>query len=279
MRPRPNLLIATVVFALCLGRGAAGWAGEDATYPIWWAPSLELESLDQIDERLERKFWADPSTGIPVVKGKWPGDTKAFVDSCASYDKLRNEGYYARSNLDLRPLLFQATKCQAIRMLKEARPSRISHVNDVTLNPGIVDYLPAMVDPGVSCDMLCRQYDANERCVPWSKFGVSRLDASIFESIDVVDPHQMEVKTRSKSLTLHILARADFNDDGLEDLLLRVNAGVIGGTWGTTRVYVLTRDRPDGVLWVIDAERYLCSADHYTCDEAYGFSRDPCKPS
>lgn len=245
---------------------AAADAGDDAPYPVWWSPSLELESLDRIDERLERKFWPDQSEGMPVVKGEWPGDTEAFIDSCASYDKLRNEEYYTLSNQDDKVLMFQSSFCYAIEKLPSARPSRASYVNDVTLNPDIFDYLPAMVNPAGSCDFLCRQYVANERRIPWRKFEVSEI-----ESVDVVDPYKMDVKTTTELLTLEILARGDFNQDGLEDLLIRVTANVIEGTWGTTEVYTLTRDTPDGVLWLLDAEKYICPVDTYTCDQTYDY--------
>lgn len=260
MRQRLNLLIASVVVALCLGRGAAGGAKENATYPIWWSPSLELESLDKIDERLARKFRPKSKKGLPVYKGKPPDVTEAFIYSCVSYDKLRKEGYYARYNRPEQVLLYYYSFCATFEMLRTAKPSRISFVNDVTLSPDIVDYLPAMVNPGVSCDMLCRQYAANELRVPWSSFEVEK-----FESIDVVGPYLMRVQTRSEIISLEILARADFNEDGLEDLLIRIDAGATEGTWGTTKLYTLTRDTPDGVLWMLDAERHICPAESYTC--------------
>ena len=273
---RPMSPIRSTLLALLSLCGPATQAGEHAPYPIWWSPTLELESLEKIGERLERKFWPH-GDGIPVVKGEWPGDAETFIDSCASYEKLTNDGYYASNTLNDKVLMFNSSFCHALEMLASAKPSLISFIGNITLSPGIVDYLPAMVESGISCDMQCRLVDANVRCVPWSMFGVSRLDASKFKSIDVLNQYKMDVITDTTSLTLEIMARADFNDDGTEDLLLWVNETAIEGNWDSTNVIALTRETADGVLWALNAERSLCSSESYTCEKAYGFSRNSCK--
>ena len=274
MRRKLTLLITTLVVALCLGRANPAWAQEAAPYPVWWSPSLDLESLDKIDQRLAMKFPPKTGRGVTLYKGERPDDAEAFIDSCVSYDKFRKEGYYARSNHSEQILRFHWSFCTALEMLRSAKPSRISYVNDVTLNPDIVDYFPAMVNLTGACEFLCRQYVANERRIPWSKF-----EAPEIESIDVVNPYQMRVKTRAMSMTLEILARADFNEDGLEDLLVRVDGGAIRGTWGTTNLFTLTRDRRESVLWVLEAEQHLCPAEYHTCKEVKSFLRSPSNPN
>ncbi|MCH8809214.1 MAG: hypothetical protein IH993_05190, partial [Proteobacteria bacterium] len=49
---------------------------------------------------------------------------------------------------------------------------------------------------------------------------------------------------------LEILAYGDFNEDGLEDMLMRRQ--------GARYVYVLTRDTPEAVFYVLNAEEHLC---------------------
>lgn len=256
---------AAIVLALLLVGSGGALPTEDEVYPIWWSPSLELDSLDQIDDRLERKFWPDQSEGIPVYKGEWPGDDQSFIDSCASYDKLRKEGYYARYNHDMKILLFHTAKCHAIEMLREANPAKKSYVRDFKLDADSINYLPALVDASASCDRLCRQYVANERRISWKEF--AGLDS---QSMKYEGDYVMEGEVSGSDLTLEILARADFNGDGLEDLLLMVDADAIGGTWGTTRLYLLSREKPESVLWVLDAEDEICSPVSYRpCDADY----------
>ena len=255
---------ATIVSAMLLIASDIALPTEDETYPIWWSPSLELESLDKIDERLARLFWPESKGGITVYKGEWPGDDQSYIDSCASRNKLRKEGYYARHNYDMQILLFYTAECHAIEMLGEAQPAKKSHVRDFKLDADSIDYLPAMVSPSPSCDGLCRQYVANERRISWKEY--EGLDS---RSMNSESDYRMKGQASGAHLTMEILARADFNGDGLEDLLLMSRAGAIGGTWGTTRLYLLSRESPDSVLWLLNAEKRLCSKRYYQCDAEY----------
>ncbi len=49
LRPIALAVVAMVVPAIVA-------AAEDGPYPVWWSPMLELDSLDAIDARLERKL-------------------------------------------------------------------------------------------------------------------------------------------------------------------------------------------------------------------------------
>lgn len=260
MKSSLHVLSLMVVAILAFSRAA--WPSEDQPFPIWWSPSLDLESLDLIDERLERTFSADPAYGIPVIKGNPPGDATGLINSCATYYQLTDEGYYARYNHSAQVLMHEASLCRAIKMLRDAKPSLKSNVNEIVFDKNLLNYLPAIVNPSPSCDFLCRQYAANEQRIPWYDF-----ETAHFISVDVENDYLMKVKTDAESLTLEGLARADFNGDGLEDLLLRVTAHAIGGTWGTTRLYVLSRETPHSVLWALAAEKRLCSK--YQCENYY----------
>lgn len=257
-------LLTTLTALTAWSCAATPDAGDNGPYPIWWSPSLELESLDRIDERLQRKFWPDDEEGMPVYKGEWPGDDQVFVESCASYQELKKQGYYARFNQDSQVLLFHSATCRAIEMLAEAKPSKTSYVRSLALNADAFEVLPAMVNLAASCDFLCRQYLANERRIPWGRFEVSQL-----VSVEVIHDNRMKVRFDTENLTLDILARADFSGIGIEDLVLRVDANATEGTWGMTDLLLLTRDIPDSVLWVLDAEKGLCR--DYKCQPYYDY--------
>ncbi len=80
----------------------------------------------------------------------------------------------------------------------------------------------------------------------------------------------LKIKARSENgvLWVEIMARADSTGDGLEDLLTRAKVGAVEqSTWGGTWLFLLTRDTPDGVLWVVDADQELCS--DYQCRVQY----------
>ncbi len=256
MRAKMRLFAVICILVLGLGGRAEAQAHPTEAYPIWWSPSLGIEGLDDVEKRLEDPAWF--GGGIPIYKGEGVKRNEAIADSCESLNRLLREGYYARITHSSRVVRYHSAKCRAMRMLLDAKPAKTSFVRNFTLDAHSLSHLPAMVYPTSGCDFLCRQFVANERRISWNRFAVSKTI-----STESVSEHELKVLTETKSLTLKLMARADFTGDGLEDLLLWVNVGATEGTWGTTRNYLLTRDTPNGVLWVLDADKYLCSPDTY----------------
>ncbi len=142
-----------------------------------------------------------------------------------------------------------------------------------------MNVLPAIVGGYESCSFLCRLKRANERGDTWTQLEDSlfkrhaRENTSIavsgeVRSIQVKDDKTATIlienveevpiegdKTTVWSYSvdrnpLEILAYGDFNGNGLEDMLMRRQ--------GARSVYVLTRDTPDGVFFVFNAEEHLC---------------------
>ena len=56
-----RMLRVVILFfvGVIVGLPVAAADGGSDPYPIWWSPSLELDSLDQIETRLERLLWPD----------------------------------------------------------------------------------------------------------------------------------------------------------------------------------------------------------------------------
>lgn len=260
MASRRKVLAAAVLAALLFPEPAL--AAEDSPYPVWWSPSLELDSLDKIDERLQRKLWLDGGE-IKVSKGGYRTGKKKIIDTCASAIELSKKGYQGLNNPSHKVLLFQLAKCRAIEMLKRARPAEKSYVRDFVLNRDALDYLPAMVSIAPSCGGVCWQYAANGRRIPWSK-------VETFLNIDAKSQREMIVETEGWRDWIEILARGDFNGDGFEDLLLKNTNGATQGTYGATDIFLLSREAPYSVFRVLDAQRYLCRK--YQCDSDYDFS-------
>ena len=59
--------VVVVLAATLLTGCAVAWAAGGAKHPIWWSPSLGLESVDAIDDRLNKKFGMDHH-GLPIFE-------------------------------------------------------------------------------------------------------------------------------------------------------------------------------------------------------------------
>ena len=282
-----KLRVISLVCLAWLGRPSA--AAEPAPYPVWWSPKLELESLDEIDARLDGPFWRD-GDGYAVYKGVGDDRIESTINACGMRHVLFEEGYHAEAP-ERYFEVYLWSMCDALEKLKRAKPARKSFVRSFKFDGYAMDYLPPLVGYPPSCDFLCRLKVANEMGITWTQLKDSVLKqharentsmpvSSEVRSIQVEDDktatilieHVEEVPIEAERTTvwsysvdrnrLEILAYGDFNNDGLDDMLMRLQ--------GAPRVFVLTRDSPDDVFYVLNAQEHLC-ADYHECDEAYDY--------
>lgn len=256
MNQRKRIVWIILLFMIGLGGGLRhATAAEE--FPVWWTPKLEVESLDKIDERLSREF---PVGGQIEARRLRDGvEETALMDSCATMRRLADAGFEATQYSLQRAIL---AECQAIELLAKMRPATQSFVSNFVFDETAHNFLPAMLDLGSSCDRVCRLHIANEYRIPWR-------DVGTIEKVERKDgyEHLVMITTTWSFNTIELLARGDFNGDGLEDLLVEAGGRARGGTSKGTSLYLLSRDKDDSVIFVPGSEAYLCPT--YTCNRQY----------
>ena len=139
-----------------------------------------------------------------------------------------------------------------------------------------------LIEPGYVCGVMCALHDLNEKGMSWRDYWVGEhedfmqsglrflvTDADLKENVfrfDVRSDQQMDVETIAAWMRIHILARADFTGDGVEDLLVLVDHELKLARRSGSALHVLTRDVAGDVLRVIDPEGYLCPESQYVCE-------------
>ena len=246
-----------IAAALALAAGALGAAETGApdanwTYPVWLSPVLDLESIDKIDARLARPLEAFARIGVARedVKG-----ARVEVRNCLNLRELAAEGYRPDAGEDAYMLGIQKTTCDALRMLKAAKPARLSYVRLFVLNGAALNHLPARIDPSIACRADGRLPGGDLSLMSWREFqgGVEVASGRPGPlAITLRDDGEMTVRAGKAEVTFEILARGDLDGDGYEDLLMRVSRDVSRAAPGTAAVFMLTRDGPDGMLRVVD---------------------------
>ncbi len=259
-RARMSVLVAFLAAMPVMGGGAE----EPGPYPIWWSPMLELESLDRIDERLERPLRSDWS-GLKMFQyeeGQTKRENPVYVNNCRLLIDLRAQGYTGWNTYVFELMRHMLALCRGIELMKRAKPARISYVRDFELNEEAPEYLPWMVSQPIKRSLVCVQLVINQRRVPWS--WISRI-----ERVEVISAGEMVVYTVGWADRLTILARADFNGDGLKDVLIVNDNWATEGTYDNSDIFLMARESPNRVLWVLEAESHLdpdrpCDKDFVT---------------
>ena len=255
LRPIALAVVAIVVPAIVA-------AAEDGPYPVWWSPALELDSLDAIDARLEREIWKGDTEGMRLIKSDGDTLTEVRAINCRDLERLTKEEYSGAGSHGRSVQQYHLSQCKAIELLKSAVPASRSFIGEFTYDLESVNYLPAMVDLSPSCDFICREVVANERCIPLSRFHDIRL-------VQIISQTEMKYWSEDWQIRLVSLARADLTQDGVEDMLVLSSGGSISGTGSWAELFLLTRFGPDEVLKIVNAEQYLCGS--YQCHDSYDY--------
>ena len=239
---------------LALGLSVPAAAAENGPFPVWWSPGLELDSLDAIDARLAREIWPGDPEGMPLARTAGGIRMEVSAANCIELARWVGEGYSGIRTDGFGLQLYNQAICRAIEMLKQATPARRSYLREFVLDENAVAYLPAMAFRMPSCGYQCRQRLANERRIPVAQFEeLVRIDSK------GVDDLELETPTMETRIT--VMARGDLNADGLDDMLVLSNTDATEGSGWWSGIYLLTREAPNAVLFVLNADKPYCR--HY----------------
>ena len=253
---------ATAVMSALWLSGSSPALAEEPPYPVWWSPVLELDSLEGIDARLHRALWPGNDEGMLLITTEDGIVSEASAINCVELERLIEEGFHGAGSSARALAQYYLAVCRAMGMLKRAAPARQSFVQNFAFDLTTVGVLPAMVDLSPSCDFLCRDVVANERRIPLNQFYDILL-------VQIMSETEMIYWSEDWKIRLVVLARADFNADAIEDLLLLSKGGSISGTGTWAELFLITRSDPNQVLWIVNADQYLCP--DYQCQPSYDY--------
>lgn len=177
------------------------------------------------------------------------GDQRVLPTNCKQWMELRRNGYQPSTSLEVQAdggALFQ---CETLRLLKRARPARVSFVRELpTSGNALLGTVPAAFATAESPERA-------ERLALLAEKGAS---LAAFDPKAKVEKSPVQGATRiaegdGQSLVdIRPVAWADFNGDGVEDMAMSVRNSMTEGSHSVARVLVVTRNTPTEVLRVIE---------------------------
>jgi hypothetical protein len=210
-----------------------------STQSIWWAPVLELTSLSAIPQRLDRPF-PDAFDVVAQVDGQLRNDV---ASNCSTALALMDEGYQPMSSVDGAAFKQAVAQCQVIKALAAARPAT-EGVAAFGLDEDALSALPPTLGPEPNPTDIQQREAATRAGQSWRAHDPeARVEAS--------NAWQAKATGGDWTTELELLARADFDADGREDILILTLSYGTEGNWTEVRLHQLTSKNGQKILQVV----------------------------
>jgi len=195
---------------------------------------------DQLSTRDHERLWqltvehGDPhEAGLELVDGK---GNQVRVYSCSEFAHAKASGYYARTTYAMKMESFFNQTCGTLDALARARTPERSYIANPRVGVLDLDLMPVSV-------LFALDPDRQESLVQAGNTGQTVQDWVDAGDVQIkrVSQYAIHWEFGGMRQALWEILRADFNDDGIEDLLYYSYGSAIGGTFGYGDVRFLTR--------------------------------------
>jgi hypothetical protein len=206
---------------------------------IKFADGTEVKSITKADIETLRNLPIDmggnKTDGVTLTKSR---NDKIHARTCREYDAALERGYFPSSTYDISMASWFKYPCGLLNLLETAAIPQRSFIP--TLKEGIVnlELLPLSLFPVVT-DF--------EQAYGYNIENLTYQDQVEKGLLKVTDKGQNWFSCEDDGLRQHLteVARADFNNDGIEDLLLSEAVHATQGTYRTYNLIILTRNSTD----------------------------------
>ena len=228
-----------ILFALLVLLAGQDAAATEPPIPVFLSKELGLNALSDVELALSRPLpdiWR-----VTLAEGK-PRRVKA----CRDLLEVAKVSFELENAVDWPVWWQQGSRCFALDALKRAKPALRTHLGWFRLSKTAIADLPPRLAFLQSPDELEDVAAAEKACRSWGRF-----DKTL--RVKIKPPDSAELRSDDWTGRLVLYARADIDGDGIEDLLVRRDAQVRGGTATEARVFVVTQTSPSDCPRIVRA--------------------------
>ncbi|MBX3394786.1 MAG: hypothetical protein KF841_05420 [Phycisphaerae bacterium] len=218
--------------------------------PVRWVTDdgeMTLASIEDIDELFAMPVAHGGGTEGPAFRNDSGAISRPLT--CKDYFRLIDSGYDPPTTYDMSIASFFVLRCDTLRYIRHAAPANRSYIESFRLSTQSIEELPAELAP------TWQNNDAEWR-ENRDLAGSSWATAYPADVITPFDSASIDITGDAFITNFRIVAWADFNHDGLEDVLLFLAVHVNGGTFRTYYHKALTRLVPEGPLIEVELKRF-----------------------
>ena len=219
-------------------------------HSVEWYESANAAPVAQVGvAQLLAEPWLDP------IEVYWEsGDGERITGSLESCGE-----YLDAAHLRVRPVhggttaaIFQARAlhCQALTMVLDAAPAVVSYLRPFAFDEGLPDRAPWQLATIWSASEA-QQIAAERPDATWRQALFAPLD-----EFSACGTHCGRYIGPGAVQAVRLVARGDFDGDGVEDMLVSSSEAARGGSYQAYRMLVLTRRMPDGRVELVRELEY-----------------------
>lgn len=200
-------------------------------------PTEHVESIspDEVEGYLDRPVLIG---GNPIFAADF-GDDEAIrmtVRTCREYRAALAAGFYAKTAYDIKSEAFLRAANSMLTAAASLRMPLTSFIRTPYVGLADLDLLPSSL-------LLCLSTDDRERVEAFGSLSLGDLSRSGELRLLDVASSQISLEWRSMGLMLREIGRADFDGDGIEDILCECYVWVTEGTLGYGWASILSRTK------------------------------------
>ena len=214
---------------------------------ITFADGTEVKSvakadIDSIRDLPVRLGENDHLEGVTLMNEK---DEKVHVRTCREYDSAIKRGYDAYTTFDIKMSVWFKYQCGLLNALEGATIPQKSFISNPKAGIMNLELLPFSLFSNPASTNW--QWDAERDLSTTYQKKIENGDLVVVEK----NQNDLTIEEIGMGQLLREVVRADFNDDGIEDILLFEYHYATQGTLGFGGVIVLTRKSVDGKFEVV----------------------------
>ena len=196
----------------------------------------------EIDELRKLPIKLGLNTHIDGVELTNDNTEKVFVRTCEEYENAMKSGFFPYTTFDIKMATYFEHQCGLLKSLATAEIPEVSHIANPRI--GIVDLhlLPF--------NMFFHWGDQKQDWAPNTSYQDKIDQGELF--VKSIKSNLLRIESEANGQQLIEVARADFNNDGIEDILLFEYCYAVGGTFGAGGIKVISRTTPNGLFEEID---------------------------
>ena len=263
---KPSHVMAAVVFLLaCITTTACTKKAEqtNVTQSKQTDPWVSWYGGYRLQLSLAEPMQLTEMTSLPeILKRKWNAEAKVYHE--AAPDKVITlsscKDYLAQSNLPLWSVkeyesiwfINNAVMCRATQIMLTGTKPEKTYLQGLQFDKS----LPAKLPVNLSLNTVLNEPSGLARIKADKSLKLWR-DVARISKVEVLDPVHAIYRDDSGGIQeLELVAKADFNGDKIEDMLITSRDSVVGGSYKAVRLFMLSKHSETGDVVLLNEYAY-----------------------